>query len=126
MNGIEPIVERSFGCSREVFLVGRFAIKVPTWRRSWLNFLNGFISNLGERRFQHTEIPCIAKVVWSDPLGLIVVMERCSQPRNFTEHHLRKLIELGRFEGADYRFSDDLHVGNVGFVGRRLVLLDYG
>lgn len=69
---------KHFGCTRRVFLVGRWAIKLPTW--SDINhFFLGMIHNRNEAIRWETEDyenRYLARVVLCAPLGLLLVMER--------------------------------------------------
>lgn len=119
------------GCSRIVFLVGNYAIKIPRVPNHfgfWCGFYNGCLHNLRERRMKDwPPNRLLCPVVWGDPMGLILVMRRAEQPRNFSQRQLDRLVRAGRLRGETWTLeSADLHVGNVGFLGRRLVLLDYG
>jgi len=70
-------VTRAFGCSREVLLVGGFAIKVPQVRYRWRNFVNGLLHNMNEReRWMWTRDPRLCPVIWGCPLGFVLVMRR--------------------------------------------------
>lgn len=69
------------GSTRMVFLVGRFAIKIPSIK-GYRFFIKGILGNLNERRFHKHNIfynKRLAKIQFSDPLGFIVVMERLSK-----------------------------------------------
>jgi hypothetical protein len=64
------------GITREVFLVGRWAFKVPSFR-SWSLFLTGLLCNLQERTFSRLGDPRLCPVRFSLPGGWLVVMPRC-------------------------------------------------
>lgn len=121
------------GSTRLVLLVGRWAIKVP-YAGEWRLFLHGLLANLQEARWSREtagfppDDPArlrLARVHWSLPGGWLVVQERAYIPRNFYRKFIRQ-GELGRmrhvFDGLPY----DGNEYNFGFIGRRLVLVDYG
>ena len=67
------------GCFRRVFLFWGLAVKVPQ-TYSWRNFLTGLLTNMSERRIWRTWPAEMRKrlcpILFSDPLGFIVVMPR--------------------------------------------------
>lgn len=73
--------ERSYyinkaGTTRTVFIGKTVVIKIPT-TKSWKLFLNGLLANLAERTFcKMKNTPGIPQLYFSDPIGLIVIMER--------------------------------------------------
>lgn len=62
------------GATRWVFLVGRYAFKIPSLH-SYKNFLNGLLANMQEVTFNGFH-PILCPVVFKLPLGLLVVMPR--------------------------------------------------
>ena len=64
------------GVTREVFLVGRWAVKVPSFR-CWRLFLTGLLCNMQEREWSRTNDPRLCPVKYSCPGGWWVVMPRC-------------------------------------------------
>lgn len=110
------------GISRTVFLVGRYAIKVPCGRYGWSKWLRGLLANLQERQFGRAGYAGLCPVLFADPIGLVVVMPRAE-------------ILTGALFDAEYeRFinRDDyvLPVENkpdsFGFLNGELVAVDYG
>ena len=63
------------GTTRTVFLVGRWAFKVPTGR-SWRLFLSGLLANMQEAEFSSTGWPELCPVRFALPGGFLVVMPR--------------------------------------------------
>lgn len=111
------------GSTRTVLLIGKVVVKVPS-TREWRLFLRGLLANMQERqRWNGTRDARLAQVLWADPLGFVLIMERVSPlPRGFRKYHLNWLLGRGRFDGLPM----DPHLGNFGFRGRSLVLIDYG
>lgn len=64
------------GIMREVFLIGRWAVKVPKLTRGWRNFLQGLLANMQERELSRRGYPQLCPVVFSIPGGWLVVMPR--------------------------------------------------
>ncbi len=66
---------RKRGITRDVFLIGKYAFKFPSFRQ-WSLFLRGLCCNITEReisKFSDEFCP----VLWSIPGGWLVVMPRC-------------------------------------------------
>lgn len=64
------------GVTREVFLVGQWAIKVPRMCYGWRSFLQGLLANLQEVDFWSTRWPTLCPVLFAIPGGWLVVMRR--------------------------------------------------
>jgi len=107
------------GCSRTVFLVRSWAIKMPTCRYGLSKFLLGWYSNRMECDRWSWAMPheCLCPVVGSFLWGFFIVMERADPVEEG---------ELLPMEIEDLRaLSEDVHAGNVGRLDGRLVLVDY-
>lgn len=65
------------GSTRWVVLIGQYAVKFPR-PTSWWSLLNGMLANLNERRFGRGYSQALAHVFFADPMGFVVVMERCA------------------------------------------------
>lgn len=114
------------GVTREVILVGRWAIKFPTFR-SWRMFLWGLLSNMQEVTWgKAMKVESGAKqywserlcpVLWSLPGGWLVVMRRVE--RVCTEN---AEVDYDNFKGL----PGDHKPENFGWLDGRVVMLDYG
>ena len=114
------------GSTRIVFMFNKVVVKMPTLK-SWRLFLNGLLANLQERQFSKLENKNLASVLFSDPVGLIIVMEK-----------VRKVHHQGLFfvEVQKICCESDLHLDfwlsdckpeNYGYNNRgQLVKLDFG
>lgn len=120
-----------YGATRMVLLTSKYAIKVPTVRHGWIHFLYGLLANMQERRLWHawseiddSKAMRLAPVLWSIPGGWLVVQERAYVPRNYRRKFtFEKVYELAPlFNGL----PTDIKPSNFGFIGRRLVMVDYG
>lgn len=118
------------GCTRSVILIGGWAIKFPRIHK-WESFLEGLLANLRERRWwkyaeRHPDEVAyhrLAPVLFSLPGGWMVVMKRVHTPRQFRKHYYWRMDELKHlFEGLPWDPNEE----NFGFIGRRLVMIDYG
>ena len=109
--------------SRCALLIGTVAIKVPriSFARGGLWwFRYGMRGNqLEQERFARDTSGRLCPVLFCAPFGLVCVMRRAYQPRNMRLKHL--------FPHFD-KFPPPVDFGpnNFGFIGRKLVLLDYG
>lgn len=63
------------GANRTVLLVGRYALKFPTFN-SWRDFLFGLLNNQTEARVGGSGRPGACPVLWADRWGFVVVMPR--------------------------------------------------
>lgn len=118
-----PNVARvTLGITRTVFLVGRYAIKVPCGRYGWAKWLRGLLANLQERQWSRAKIAGLCPVVFSDPLGLVVVMPRVDI--------LDEPLHAVTFERFTNRTGVRLPVENkadsFGYLNGWLVAVDYG
>lgn len=115
-------MKRRFGCSRTVYLVGRWAIKTPSAQYGLTKFLLGWHSNRMEANRWSWCTGTISEealcpVLGSYLLGLVLVMTRADEV-DYEELLPGELRELERHGG-------DVHSGNVGRLDGRLVLVDY-
>ena len=112
------------GATRDVFLIGSWAFKIPSLR-SWRNFLLGLLANLQEREFAKLGWSELCPVSFSLPGGLLVVMPRAGRPcDHYTDTDYLLMIELAKDEGrhlpVEYKES------SFGILGGSLVIVDYG
>lgn len=114
------------GTTRLVFLLGKYAIKIPNFTYSWQNFLTGCLANCNERTFckQYKgmlEYNLVAKTYFSSWFGLINIQERL-EPLHY---------EMYDPDGAVREFfkgiCSDIKSSNFGFRAgsKSLVCLDY-
>jgi hypothetical protein len=103
------------GVTREVVLIGRYAIKLPSLR-SWRLFLQGLLCNIQEREFSgFDERLCpVLLSVWG---GFVNAMPRCVPVDDFTPEMDRICDDLTFIEKKQCSF---------GMMGDRLVAVDYG
>ncbi len=101
------------GITREVFLVGRWALKIPTWRYGWEVFLRGLQANISEATWTNYAdgAPC-NPVVRKVPGGWLNVYRR-AEPYT------------GDIDDVRWEPYGDRKLDNVGVVDGRVVLIDY-
>jgi hypothetical protein len=118
------------GCTRDVLLIGGWAIKVPNITlRSWRLFLIGLLCNINEVAWSRAEsermrgghpssVPCLAPVLFALPGGFLLVMKRCDpvDPAKFYDQ------DRARFKGIP---CEDKPC-SFGLLGGNMVVLDYG
>lgn len=119
---VERGVRCRWGATRVVFLVGRYAVKLPR-PTAWRTFLNGLLANMQEREFSRTGWPELCPVIWSVPGGWLLVMPRCQpmsdaewcdfEPESFTEN-------------AEYHIPVEPKQDSFGLLAGRVVAVDYG
>lgn len=110
------------GVTRIVFLIGKYAIKVPNFRYQHKHFLHGCFANFSER--VHTKsMKClpemyikIAPTVFCAWFGLISIQQRVVlMNRDLSENE----IEYFNF------LTTDIKKENFGWLKRHLVCIDY-
>lgn len=112
------------GCTRWVFLVGAYALKIPRLD-DWMQFLTGMICNMTERNWSPSDTR-LAKVFFCCPGGWFLVMERCAPIAD----EIKWVDEMmnGWQDGLSV-LDCDLDLKPANFGQRKdgtLVLLDYG
>lgn len=123
--------ERRRGATRCVFLVRGIAIKVPSCE-TWVTFLWGLLANIQEKTLWKwpSRRPMLARVLYADPWGLCLVMERADEV--FSDFSDKAVYESA--EKLDHFFDlceekqlpVDRHYSNIGRFGDELKLIDYG
>lgn len=79
-------VQSMQGATRNVFLVGRWALKIPRFIE-WRLFLHGLLANMQEKTFSGCDVfPDLCPVLWALPGGFLVCMQRATPvPRTWWE-----------------------------------------
>lgn len=118
------------GCTRIVFLVGNYAIKIPNFRYSWLLFLNGLVANMNEAatwrwnsgKYESGKSHLLCPVVWASWGGWVLVMKRAVPCTWLSEGGEEIDYSKWIVEGL----SGDDKPQNYGKLDGRIVKLDYG
>lgn len=105
-----------YGITRIVFLIGKYAIKIPNPKRH-LHFLQGCYNNYSERYYCKTvkgteDYNLIAPSYFCSWFGIIQIQAKCEPIQN---------IEYGVF----INLTDDHKPENFGLYNGRVVCLDY-
>lgn len=112
------------GTTRNVLLIGRWAIKTPTMR-SCLLWHSGCVANIQERLLWHGyRDHRLAPVRWGDPFGLVLVMDRADKV--FDDGSDREDLDKFLKECSEAFLPVDPKYSNIGKFGDTLKLIDYG
>ncbi len=132
-----------YGTTRNVWLVGKWAVKVPAWSE-WRLFLLGLLANMQEKVFARTGWAELCPVVWSLPGGWMLVMRRAIPltreewdyfngekwaKREAMPGHVRARMYGGAATWAErvaYTIPVELKMDSFGWIGEQLVAVDYG
>ena len=113
------------GCTRIVFLIWKFAIKIPNFTNSHQHFLQGCCANWSERKL-NIESKNYKNDLLQDKFsisyfcswfGLIQIQARCEECKHHLTEEQTKEYEL--LCGTDFKKE------NFGYYQGRLVCLDY-
>lgn len=121
---VQALVRCSSGCTREVFLVGRWAIKVPQFRYDWRHFLQGLLANMQERYWwKNFPKPELCPVLWGLPGGWCIVMRRATP---MTREQFDEIDLVAWCERGDWKVPAEPKMDSFGWIDGRLVAVDYG
>jgi hypothetical protein len=113
------------GASRTVFLVGKYAIKFPSFD-SWLLFLYGLIGNMHEKEWSDKIDGFLCPVIFSAPGGFMNIMPRCELEsglyERFKNEYEKADQETRRVLGWIVEDKDE----SVGLLNGKIVAIDYG
>lgn len=110
------------GITREVFIIGNYAIKVPSMR-SWKGFLWGLLANMQEKVWWNDKDKRLCPVLFSLPGGFLAVMPKVT------------VMTDDEFDGFDYESFIHLHPYDIpvesksdsfGYLDGKVVAIDYG
>ena len=119
------------GISRTVFLIGKYAIKIPSLRaygegvkgRVW-SFARGIVANHSEITWFNYDARNLCPILWHGFFGLVIVMPRCEPYLVDTETEERMFT--GDFCPVDFDIMiTDNKPENYGVLNGRVVMLDY-
>lgn len=110
------------GITREVFIIGNYAIKIPSVR-SWKGFLWGLLANMQEKVWWGCRDTRLCPVLFSLPSGFLAVMPKV------------KVMTDDEFDGFDhqtfinqppYRIPVESKSDSFGWLDNEVVAIDYG
>ena len=109
------------GATRLVLLTKRYAFKLPTIF-SYTRFLHGLLANMQEVEWSKPRYPQLCPVIFSLPLGLLVVMPRC-QPltEQYNSLDVDSWINL-----EDCVLPVEPKQDSFGVLNGQIVAVDYG
>lgn len=125
------------GCTRKVFLIGNYAIKIPQINYGWRPFLNGLLANMQEVSFSKVKDKRICPVLFSFKGGWLIIMPRCEYLTNFQF----ELLNIKTFWGKETKASNGYYgdceipvehkIDSFGWykwnkVNNKIVAIDYG
>lgn len=118
-------INRSGG-TRIVLITNKYVIKFPRFN-SWKSFVQGMLSNMTEGQWKGYDNPHLCPITYSDRLGLLVVMRRAKpvQHTGLFWVELEKILVEESTLDRDF-FEYDATPKNFGYLGGRLVKIDYG
>ncbi len=111
------------GSTRLVILTKSYAFKIPRLNK-WKDFLNGLLSNLQEIDFNKLNEPKLCPVLFSLPLGLLVIMPKCRILRDFEMN--RKQLEEYCKVSENFILPCEYKEDSFGYYKGKLVCVDYG
>lgn len=116
------MVNRRTGVNRQVFLVARWAIKIPHLNRGRVDFLTGWLSNVEEwHLWKTTRNRKLCPVQASIAFGIITIMPRMSPltKNDWQNFDANRFCTEGFFVPSEYKPS------SFGWLGNRIVAVDY-
>ncbi len=119
------------GRSRLVFIFKRFVIKIPN-PFEWECFLHGFLHNMEENRIsnvnkQFYDDSAVCPVLWCSGGGWVQIMARAREvtPYEFKRYIFKKKWDIKNLH-SDLQEYAEFKPQNYGWLGNRIVLIDYG
>lgn len=127
----DAILEIKHGTTRTVILFHKWAIKIPLLKR-YKGFLKGLLANLNERSIWHVCPNYFLPVLWSMPLGLVVVMPRVKTTGQATWYLHAFMADLfhpnndDNQEALDARRYCEYIASNFAMYKGKPMCIDYG
>lgn len=109
------------GCTRKVFLIGRYAVKIPNWER-WDLFLNGLLGNMQEAMLSTLKDKRLCPVIFSLPGGWLNIMPRA---KVLTNDEFLKVSSLFLTAG-EIKIPMEWKSDSLGIFEGKVVAIDYG
>lgn len=126
------------GVTRIVVELKTIVVKIPNFRYQWSHFIQGILSNINESncwKWNKEKRDLLCPVIWSSWGGWILVMKKADVKR-----HVKEVYDMAGIGDIDpegevkirYKKWIDANLGgddksyNYGYLGDRLVKIDYG
>lgn len=117
-------LEYKQGCTRQVLLIGKYALKLPSFF-SWENFLRGLLGNIQEtmlfRLWTKNGVKEHCPIILSFPGGFLNIMPRTKE------------LNDSEFKTVDYKalcdklgYIPEYKSNSFGWLDGRVVCFDYG
>lgn len=124
MSKTYPLIEYATGCTRQVILLHKYAVKIPSFH-SWENFLNGLLGNMQEtmlsKFWSRNGVIYHCPVIFSAPGGFLNIMLRA---RILTDDEFKNFdfeTICGKLE-----YKPENKSNSFGYLEGRIVCIDYG
>lgn len=121
-------MKRAFGTNRTVWLIGKWAVKMPVFVE-WRLFLIGLLANMQEARFSSVGWSKLCPVVLSLPGGFLNVMHR-AEPltrEEFSTLDYAEWIKGGQsLPKGEWIIPVENKLDSFGKLNGRIVAVDYG
>ena len=118
-----PYFNFAYGLTRMVFIVGPYAIKIPSFYGGggWWYFLKGLLANMQEYEWStlYNNEKKLCPVLWACPGGWLSIMQRVDRVCNDDD-------EIKMSFMSNYPYFKDFKSENFGILDGRLVAIDYG
>lgn len=127
----DALVVVARGCTRTVFLIGKWAMKLPVMNavtRRDDSLLRGMLANIQEARcWVIKEMrPMLAPVIYCAPFGLFLVMRRCDPLQTELTDLEAKRFYYDSVRETGYMVPVEDKPSSFGYLDGRLVAVDYG
>lgn len=110
------------GVTRHVFIVGRWALKVPRLNYGWAMFLRGLLGNMQEATWGRCGWDGICPVVFALPGGFVIVQRRV---RVMTDEEFAAFDWRAFTRRKGYRIPAERKSDSFGWLDGAVVAIDY-
>lgn len=110
------------GCTRKVFIIWKFAIKIPQLSYQWRHFLLGLLANMQEKHFSDMNDNRMCPVFFCCWGGWLLIMPRC---KSLTEIQFNSLNINDFWEGY-FKVPVENKICSFGYYKGKIVAIDYG
>lgn len=111
-----------YGSTRIVFLVGKYAIKIPSTVEFRL-FLHGLLGNMQEKSFWTTKNPKLCPVLFCATGGWVLIMQRAVP---FSREEFEKFDHDRFIHDENIVIPVENKMSSFGTIDGKTVAIDYG
>lgn len=125
------MIVKCSGCTRTVFLIGKWAIKLPVMNavtRRDDSLLRGMLANIQEAScwaIKETR-EMLAPVIYCAPFGLFLIMRRCEPLAGELPEREAKRFYYDSVRETGYMVPVEDKPSSFGYLNGRIVAVDYG